>query len=117
MAIFIIIGVLLIIVALIAFLFPFIEVVGFSMFPTYKDGEFLHGYRFFRTLKVGDVVVYKLKRNGEKRIVIKRISDIKGDTVYLLGDNFDESYDSRNYGYVPKKDIVCKIIEQRSKIK
>ena len=117
MTIFIIIGVLFIIVALIAFLFPLIEVEGFSMFPTYKDGEFLHGYRFFRTLKVGDVVVYKLKRNGEKRIVIKRISDIKGDTIYLLGDNFDESYDSRNYGYVPKKDIVCKIIEQRSKIK
>ena len=113
----------LILIALIAFIiiFPIIEVEGESMFPTYHDSEFLLGYRFFpkEKLKVGDVIVYK--RPSERICVIKRIARITSSIYnendllfYCLGDNSQNSYDSRDYGYIPQKDIVCKIIlEQR----
>lgn len=116
-------GIFLILIVLIAFIivFPIIEVDGDSMSPTYRDSEFLLGYRFFpkEKLKVGDVIVYK--RPSEHICVIKRIARITSSIYnendllfYCLGDNSQKSYDSRDYGYIPQKDIVCKIIlEQR----
>lgn len=115
--IFVIIAVIaLFIVGVIIFLFPIVQVIGDSMYPTYKDGEYLHGYRLFSKIKVGDVVVCKLNRKGEKLSVIKRIAEIKGDEVFILGDNSEVSYDSREYGYVPKKNIICRVKEQRTKL-
>ena len=97
--------------------FPLIQVVGDSMYPTYLNSEIIFGTKFFRKskLKIGDVIVYKSPR--EDRIVIKRIAYISADSrfVYCLGDNADHSYDSRHYGNVPSKRIVCKVINQRRK--
>lgn len=99
-------------------LFPFIEVIGRSMHPTYRDGEILIGSRIYRKskLKKGDVIVYK-SPDGNK-IVIKRIDSIektkKGLQLFCLGDNADESYDSRYYGFVSSKRIVCKVMNQRA---
>lgn len=98
------------------FLLPFIEVVGDSMFPTYKNGEIILGTRLYRKskLKIGDVIVYKSPTDG--KIVIKRIDAIKEDAhwFYCLGDNLDCSYDSRYYGFIPHKNIVCKILRPRA---
>ena len=99
--------------------FPLIQVVGDSMYPTYLDGEIIFGTRIYRKskLKVGEVIVYHSP--NENRIVIKRIADIKkfrGETFYYcLGDNADHSYDSRYYGSIPSKSIVCRVINQRRK--
>lgn len=98
-------------------LFPLIQVVGDSMHPTYVNGEIILGTRLYRKskLKVGDVIVYKSP--NENRIVIKRIAKIKthyGHNYYFcLGDNLDNSYDSRYYGSISSKSIVCKVINQR----
>lgn len=115
-----------IIVGVLYYLFPIIQVVGDSMYPTYCDAEFLIGTRIFykSKLKKGDVIVY---HSPEGRIVIKRIEKILTDKVmlnktpfnevgtyfYCVGDNSGCSYDSRNYGYISSKDIVCKIKDQR----
>ena len=97
--------------------FPIIQVVGDSMYPTYRDGEIIFGTRFFRKskLKIGDVIVYKSPR--EDRTVIKRIAYMSADSkfFYCLGDNADHSYDSRHYGSVFSKRIMCKVINQRRK--
>lgn len=99
------------------YMFPIIQVCETSMFPTYDDGEIIFGSRLFKksNLKVGDVIVYK--HDGKN--VIKRIADIMLDTrtgnlkFFCVGDNARVSCDSREYGYVPSKDLVCKIINQR----
>ena len=88
------------------------------MTPTYAPNEILRSKRIFsrKKLDVGDVVVVKFKKDFPiegQRIVIKRISDIKGNKIFLLGDNADASYDSRYYGYVPVSFVMCYIKDQR----
>ena len=100
---------------------PLVQVVGDSMFPTYQDREIIVGTRLYHVseLKIGDVIVYE-SPNEEGRLVIKRISQIlidgKKRYFYCLGDNADHSYDSRYYGYISSKAIVCKVINQRERI-
>ena len=95
-------------------IFMFLTVSGRSMFPTLTEGEKLTSVRsYLCKLQVGDIVVAKPYPNDE-RLVIKRIADIKGYCYYLLGDNPDESYDSRNYGWVWKKQIVAKVVTRKS---
>lgn len=112
----IIIGVILFLI--IYHLFPIIKVCGDSMFPTYFDDEIIFGSRVYRKskLKVGDVILYKSPME-KNRVVIKRISSIMNDGrtlyFYCLGDNADHSYDSRYYGYVSSKNLVCRVINQR----
>ena len=108
------------------YLFPLVQVVGNSMHPTYKDTEIIMGTRlYFKSrLKKGDVIVY---HSPDGRIVIKRIFKVMKDKVvlnktlfnrvetyyYCVGDNSEYSHDSRNYGYIDSKKLVCKVINQR----
>lgn len=108
-------------VILFFYLFPPISVIGDSMYPTYKDGEVILGTRLYiiSNLKNGDVILYKaLNSEGQEYVVIKRIFDIKRCgkeyQFYCLGDNSDVSYDSRYYGYISSKQLVCKVVNQRS---
>ena len=98
------------------FIFMFLTVSGRSMFPTLNDGDKLTSVRsYLCRLNIGDIIVAKPNAYGcDNRLVIKRIADIKGDYFYLLGDNPDESYDSRNYGWVSKKEIVAKVVTKKS---
>lgn len=104
---------------LILFFFPIIRVSGDSMYPTYKDKEWLIGVRFFskRELRHGDVILYT-DPTDESRVVIKRIQTISFLTngqilLFCVGDNASNSYDSRNYGFFSSSKIVCKPISQR----
>ena len=115
-----IIGVVLLIFVLLYF-FPVIQICGYSMFPTLTDGEFYLGRRVFRKnlCKRGEIYVYKPPYSGrEERYVIKRLHEIYVDKYgkthyYFLGDNSDDSYDSRYYGYVPSHNIVAHIVKKR----
>ena len=110
------------ILGLLYYLFPPIQVVGDSMFPTYYDQEVIFGRRIYSKskLKKGDVVVYRSPEDN-KRIVIKRIEYINrtlsGELVlYCLGDNSECSHDSRYYGYFSHKNLVCKVINHRGRV-
>lgn len=103
------------------YIFPIIQIVGDSMFPTYKNGETYITIRLFNAdnLKKGDVVLCKAPYEENKHI-IKRITEIqyvgnKAVRVFLVGDNKNHSYDSRNYGYVPVQFIVSKLLNQKNR--
>jgi signal peptidase I len=71
----------------------------------------------------GDVVIFVYPDDRSKRF-IKRIEALPGDSVmdpdgtkkevphgyaYVLGDNRNSSYDSRNFGLVPLCDVIAKV--------
>ena len=99
------------------FFFPVVQICGYSMFPTLMDGEFYLGRRVFRKdkCKFGEIYVFRPPYDDrEERYIIKRLSGIKceGDKVqyYFLGDNSNDSYDSRYYGYVDSSNVVAHIV-------
>lgn len=70
------------------------RVEGNSMQPTYKPGSIVFGMRWLRRPRAGMVVV----ADHHGREIIKRVSDINAEGLFLLGDNPLGSTDSRVYG-------------------
>ena len=93
------------------------------MLPTYKDGDVLLTTRLFNRnkLKIGQVYVYKRvnEDDGQEHLVVKRLTDVISypllgleNQCYFEGDNPEESYDSRQYGFINAEQIVSKVIWQ-----
>lgn len=84
--------------------FPIVRVCGSSMYPTLKDGEIYIGRRVFRKSKCRTNEIYVFKppyESREEKFVIKRLISVEeGKCYFFTGDNANESYDSRSYGYV-----------------
>jgi len=60
-------------------------------------------------LRVGDVVVARRPDRPELEI-IKRIQAIDGNgAIFLVGDNRSSSTDSRQFGAVPREQIVARV--------
>ena len=106
----------LVLVAILLYLFPVIQICGYSMFPTLIDKEFYFGRRIFRKdkCKVGKIYVYRPPYDSdEEKFVIKRLAEVKNGKYYFLGDNPDDSYDSRYYGYVDSKNVVAQLLTRK----
>lgn len=92
--------------------FPYrlIKIVGNSMYPTYRDGQFKIATTVF-TPQIGDVLVYT---SPEGEIVIKRLTQFYPalGLCFFEGDNPNRSMtrDSRDYGWVDVKNIIAKLI-------
>ena len=115
----IVLGICLVLLSIL-FFFPTIQICGYSMFPTLNDGEFYIGKRVFRKskCKVGKIYVYRPPYESEQeKFVIKRLADIKDGKYFFLGDNADDSYDSRYYGYVDSKNVVAELITRKEVLK
>jgi nickel-type superoxide dismutase maturation protease len=82
---------------------------GTSMNPTLKDGEVVLVDREAK-IKVGDIVVAKhpVEQNNE---VVKRVERInERGNFFLIGDNLDDSIDSRHFGAVTREYIKGKVV-------
>ncbi len=103
---------------------PFI-VSGLSMTPSFDDGEYLiidELSYLFRPPERDEVVVFRYPKDPSK-FFIKRVVNLPGETVtfqnrayqlqadeyFVLGDNRDQSLDSRAWGPVAKKLIKGRV--------
>lgn len=80
---------------------------GCSMEPTIMDLDMIIVCRLGEA-KPGDIVVAKAP--DPLGLVVKRVADIQGEDIYLLGDNRNNSRDSRHFGPVSRDDIVGVIV-------
>jgi nickel-type superoxide dismutase maturation protease len=82
---------------------------GKSMNPTLKDGEVVLVDRA-ANIEVGDIVVAKhpIEQNSE---IVKRIARINEHGHYfLIGDNLQDSNDSRHFGAITREYIKGKVV-------
>jgi hypothetical protein len=79
------------------------------MAPKYPHGKLILAWRFGKPKK-GDVVIVRHHRLE----LIKRIDKMENDKVFLLGDNLEESTDSRHYGWLPLSSILGVVIGGRA---
>lgn len=79
---------------------------GPSMEPTLHDGDILFVSKY-SAAEEGDVVL----AFPEDVVVVKRVTDTSGG-YYLMGDNRNNSHDSRDYGPVDKVigKVICRIL-------
>lgn len=95
----------------------FVSVVGNSMFPTYKEDNVLFCVPVpFKYIKEGDVIIF-IPPDEDDRVVIKRVESKSSRTysLFCLGDNSSDSHDSRDYGFVPYRNVLGKVYPQRKK--
>ncbi len=86
---------------------------GTSMEPTLNDGDVVLVNREAE-FEIGDIVVAKhpIEQNSE---VLKRIGRINERGHYfLVGDNLEESSDSRHFGAVTREYIKGKVVARLS---
>lgn len=78
------------------------DVKGTSMIPTLQDGQQVLINKT-HNIHIGDIVVANSSEYGG---IIKRVSDIKGDDVYLTSDNKDTTYEYINNNLYEVKGIT-----------
>lgn len=104
-----------------------VDVVGWSMHPTYNSGDRLLAYRTSR-VRAGHIVVADLP--AERLRLVKRVAAGPGDVIpdrfltvvaaepgqtvppealLILGDN-SNSFDSMHFGYCPSDALVGRVI-------
>jgi phage repressor protein C with HTH and peptisase S24 domain len=75
------------------------------MAPAYPHGKIVFARRR-KVARVGDVVIVQ----HHKMELIKRVGQISNEGVYVVGDNPDNSTDSRHYGWLPLSSIIGVVI-------
>lgn len=97
-----------------------VSVSGDSMYPTMEDGDFVlcSVVKDADSLEIGDIVVFK----NDDKLLIKRILLTEGMTykqegssvfvgnnqLFVIGDNTDNSRDSREFGPISAEDVIYK---------
>lgn len=80
------------------------------MLPTYHSYQFVIIDKHNDDYEVGDVIAFKC--DGLNAVLVKRIEDKRSDCFYVLGDNRENSIDSRDdrVGLVETETIIGKVI-------
>ena len=107
-------------------LFRFVLIIGYvpsaSMEPTLKEKSYILGVRIYDDLEVGDIIIFE--HNGTT--MVKRIAAVGGETIevdgktyivpegslFMLGDNKQNSFDSRYWEepFVDEANVIAKVI-------
>lgn len=105
-------------------------VVGDSMLPTFKNGEYLINYRLAYKNdepEYGDIVIIDLENGPEDGYLIKRVIGLPGDTIeiidnelYVNGMKVDEPYilekmrGTKDMTYILRKDEIFVMGDNRN---
>lgn len=91
---------------------PFLlrEISGHSMMPVLPPGTYVIGWRWYRSIKPGNIIVFT--HEGKEKI--KRVSEVKDSQVHVLGDHHVASTDSRHFGWLDMQHVTAKIIWPRA---
>lgn len=90
--------------------FTIFKVADDSMEPTYRNGDYILVYQWYKDPKPQDIVIFRHPTDG--MILVKRIYSVKNNKMYLLGDNSVASTDSRNFGDVDLMNLFGKVIHK-----
>jgi nickel-type superoxide dismutase maturation protease len=83
---------------------------GLSMAPTMVQGDWIWIDRWTldqRRPLVGELVLFELPEDG--RWVVKRVQRSSADAIWVLGDNPQQSLDSRQFGPISVEQIVGRV--------
>ncbi len=81
------------------------------MHPVLRDGNYVLINRLAYILsspKIADLIAARDPRDG--KTLIKRITKINNGLYFVEGDNKKASTDSRNFGWLRRKNIIGKVI-------
>jgi nickel-type superoxide dismutase maturation protease len=81
---------------------------GASMIPTFERGDHLLYMRTTRFLP-GQLVVVPDPREPA-RLLVKRVTSVRGDLIEVRGDNEAASTDSRTFGPVPARSVRGRVV-------
>jgi|TARA_B100001057_G_scaffold461436_1_gene513423 signal peptidase I len=79
---------------------------GSSMTPNFYENDIVLSFRYFRSLKVNDVILINIPKIGT---VIKRIKSINGKELSITGDNTEYSSEIYNKKYATN-DVLGKVL-------
>ena len=85
------------------------KIVGHSMMPGFSENDNVLASSapfILRKPRIGDVVIFE----KDKKQFVKRINKIDNGKYCLLGDNKNDSKDSRNFGLIERDQIKGKVI-------
>lgn len=79
------------------------------MEPAFKPEDYVLVNRLsflLKNPKIKDAVIARIKG----KMLLKRIKKIENGKYFIVGDNWEDSYDSRRFGLIEKKDIIGKVL-------
>jgi len=76
------------------------------MTPNFYENDVVISFRYFRSLKVNDVILINIPKIGT---VIKRIKSINGKELSITGDNIEYSSEIYNKKY-KTNDVLGKVL-------
>ena len=89
-----------------------------SMEDTLEDMQVVMGFKIYPDEPLNISNIYGYKVPGRKKIwLIKRLAHHEGGLCCFLGDNSDDSWDSRHHGLIDRKSIMFEVYWYKGKPK